>query len=115
MRVLINWVLDAVAILIAAYMLPGIHINDVLTAFLLAVVLGVINAIIRPVLFILTLPITILTLGLFTLVLNALLILLASVIVPGFTVDGFWWALLFGIILFIVNSLVHFLGGTKNF
>ena len=74
------------------------------------VVLGIINAFIKPVLIILTLPINILTLGLFTFVINALIIILTSGLVPGFKVNGFWWALLFSIVLSIVNSFLHQLG-----
>src|SRR5579884_1211422 len=104
MRLLINWIVDAAAIIIAAYLLPGVHINNFLTALIAAVVLGIINVLIKPVLLLLTLPITILTLGLFALVINGLLILLASAIVPGFHVDGFLWAVLFSIVLSIVNT-----------
>jgi putative membrane protein len=68
-----------------------------------ALILGLINAFIRPVLILLTLPLNILTLGLFTLVINALLILLAAAIVPGFSVQGFWWALLFGLVLAVIS------------
>lgn len=67
---------------------------------------GLINAIIRPILILLTLPLNILTLGLFTLVINALLIMLAAAIVPGFTVQGFWWALLFGLVLAVINYVL---------
>lgn len=105
MSILVNWLLSAIAIGITAYLLPGVHINGgVATLLVLSVVLGLINAILKPILKLLTLPITILTLGLFSLVINALLILLASSIVPDFMVDGFWWALLFSIVLSLVNG-----------
>lgn len=99
-----HWIVSAIAIAIAAYLLPGVTVTPV-GAIVLAVVLGVINIFIRPVLRLLTLPITILTLGLFSLVLNALLILLAAAIVPGFSVSGFWSALLFGILLALINGV----------
>lgn len=112
MGILVNWLLSAVAIGITAYLLPGVHINGgVVTILVLSVVLGLINAILKPILKLLTLPITILTLGLFSLVINALLILLASSIVPDFVVDGFWWALLFSIVLSLVNG---FFSGLKD-
>jgi putative membrane protein len=111
LALLLNWLVSAIAILIAGYLLPGIHIRGFVTALVLVVVLGLINAILKPILIILTLPVNILTLGLFTLVINALLILLASSIVPGFLVDGFWWALLFSIVLSLVNA---FLGSFKQ-
>jgi putative membrane protein len=107
MSILINWLVSALVILAAAYLLPGVHIAGFTTALVVAIVLGVINAFIKPVLIILTLPITILTLGLFTLVINALLILLTSKIVPGFVVDNFWWAILFSIVLSVIKAVVH--------
>ena len=90
-----------------AYILPGVHVANFTSAIVLALVLGIINAILKPILLILTLPITILTLGLFALVLNALLILLAASVVPGFSVDGFIWALVFGLVLSIANTVVN--------
>ena len=107
MSILINWLVSALAIIAAAYVLPGVEVPDFLTALVLAVVLGIINAIIKPILLILTLPITILTLGLFALVINAVLVLLADAIVPGFTVDGFWWALLFSFVLSLINWFLN--------
>ena len=106
MSILINWVINALAILAAAYLLPGVHVTSFVSALVAAVVLGVINAFIKPVLLILTLPINILTLGLFTFVINAVVILLAANLVPGFTVDGFWWALIFSIVLSVINSFL---------
>ncbi|MFH1186885.1 MAG: phage holin family protein [Candidatus Levyibacteriota bacterium] len=107
MKILINWIISSLAILATAYLLSGIQIADFLTAFVLAVVLGIINAVLKPIFVILTLPINILSLGLFTLIINASLILLAAKIVPGFYVDGFWWALLFSIVLSIINSFLN--------
>lgn len=107
MEILINWLISALAILVSAYILPGVHVSDFTAALVAAVVLGVINVIIKPIILLLTLPINILTLGLFTLVINAFTILLASSIVPGFRVDSFWWALIFSIVLSVVNSFLH--------
>ncbi len=107
MIVLINWFVSALAILVTAYLLPGVHIASFTSALVVAVVLGVINAFVKPILLVLTLPITILTLGLFTLVINAFVIILTSRLVPGFKVDGFWWALLFSIVLSIVNWFLN--------
>jgi len=107
MSVIINWIIQAIAILIAAYILPGVSVSGLVVALVLAVVLGAINAFVKPVLIVLTLPLTVLTLGLFLLVLNALLIMLASFIVPGFSVDGFWWALLFAIVVSLIGSTIH--------
>jgi putative membrane protein len=107
MRTIIHWLLSALAIALTAFILPGVSVSGLWTALIITVVLGLINIIIRPVLFILTLPINILTLGLFTFVINALLILLASKIVPGFQVTGFFPALFFAIVLSIVNPILH--------
>lgn len=108
MRLIFHWVLAALAIGIAAYLIPGVGVT-VLGAFVLAIVLGIIHTFIKPVITLLTLPITILTLGLFSLVVNALFVLLAALIVPGFTVTGFWSALLFVIVLSLVNAFFHLL------
>ena len=107
MGILINWIVSALAILAAAYLLPGVHVTSFIAALVAAVVLGIINAIIKPVLLILTLPINILTLGLFTFVINALVILLAANLVPGFSVDSFWWALIFSVVLSVISSFLH--------
>ncbi|MFA6271617.1 MAG: phage holin family protein [Patescibacteria group bacterium] len=103
MKMLIKWLLATVAIMIAAYLLPGVEVDGFFAALIGALVMGLINTFIRPVLVIFTLPINILTLGLFTLVINALLIILMTTIVPGFFVASFWWAMLFGVVLTIVN------------
>lgn len=107
MKILINLVLSAVAVFIASYILPGVHVASFTSALIAAVVLGVINAVLKPILLILTLPINILTLGLFTFVLNAVLIMVAAAIVPGFSVDGFIWALILSVVLTIINSVLH--------
>lgn len=106
MHIFISWFISAVAIAISAYLLPGILVGGIVPALVLAVVLGAINTFIRPILVILTLPLTIITLGLFALVLNTLLIMLAAAIVPGVDILGFWWALIFGIVLAIVHSFL---------
>ncbi len=97
--------LGGIAVLIAEFLLEGIHIDSFITGFILAAVIILINITLKPILIILTLPITLLTLGLFLLVINALMIMLADKIIPGFEVDGFWWAILFAIVLSIINSL----------
>lgn len=90
-----------------AYIMPGVHVADFTTALVVALILGIINAFLKPVLLILTLPINLVTLGLFTFILNALLILLVTKIVPGFSVDGFLTALIFGVVLSIANAFVN--------
>jgi putative membrane protein len=103
MQILANWLLSAIAILVTAYIVRGVRVDSFTTALVVAVVLGIVNAILKPILVLLTLPITILTLGLFMFVINALLILLVTQVVPGFKVDGFWTALIFSLILSLVN------------
>jgi len=106
MRILIKWLAMAASILAAAYFIPGVTVDGLKTALILAVVLGLINLIIKPILILVTLPVNLLTLGLFTFVINALLIMLASSIVKGFYIDGFLTALLFGIVLSIFNFIL---------
>ncbi len=103
MRFLFQWLVSGLGIVITAYLLPGVEVEGLFAALVTALILGLINAFIRPVLILFTLPLTILTLGLFTLVINALLVLLAAAVVPGFAVQGFWWALLFGLVLAVIN------------
>ncbi len=105
MHILIHWFVATCAIVITAYILPGVSVDNFFVAVVAAVVIGLINTFIRPVVLVLTLPINLVTLGLLTFVINALLIMLASAIVPGFYVANFWWALLFSIVLFLVNTL----------
>lgn len=102
MKIFLHWLIAAAAIGIAAYIIPGVTI-DPISALIAAVVLGALNLFIRPVLLILTLPITVITLGLFSLVINALLVLLAAYIVPGFSVASFWTAVLFAFVLAVIN------------
>ncbi|HOB90194.1 MAG TPA: phage holin family protein [Candidatus Colwellbacteria bacterium] len=110
MKTFINWVISAVAIIIAAYVLPGVNVDGFLAVLVLAVVLGAINAFIKPIILFLTFPINIVTLGLFTLVINAALVILASYIVPGFSVASFWWAMLFSIVLSFVTTVFSSFG-----
>jgi putative membrane protein len=108
MKTLGKIIVTALAVVIGAYILPGIHVEDsVITILIVAVVISLLNALVRPVLIVLTIPVTIFTLGLFLLVINAAIILLADWLVTGFTVDGFWWALLFSLILSVVNSIFN--------
>jgi putative membrane protein len=105
-RFLIHWLVIALALWVTAYVLPGVSVASTQALAIAAIVLGLVNALIRPVLTILTLPITILTLGLFYLVINGLTFLLASKLVPGFHVGGFWWAVLGALLVSIISSFV---------
>ncbi len=102
---IIRWFVNTVAVLIAAYLIPNISVANWWVAMWLVVLLGLINAIIKPILIILTLPINILTLGLFTWVINAGLVMFASSLIKGFDVGGFWSALGFSIILSLFSYL----------
>jgi putative membrane protein len=107
MKFLIKVLITAVNAFLLAYILPGISINNFLTAILVAFVLALLDAIVKPVLVLFTLPATIFTLGLFLFVINACIILLDDYFVKGFKVEGFWYALLFSVCLSFINSLVH--------
>lgn len=101
---LIHWLVSAIAILAAAYLIPGIEVT-LMGAFVLAIVLGFINLFIKPFISLLTLPLNILSLGIFSLIVNAGFVLLASLIVPGFSVQGFWNAFLFSIVVSLINAV----------
>lgn len=105
MKTILRWLILTLAIAVTAYILPGVSVDNVAAALVAAVVLALINTFLRPVLLLLTLPLSIITLGLFAIVLNTLLIMLADAMVPGFAISGFWWALLFSIIVALVNAL----------
>lgn len=106
MAFLTRLLITTLAALVASYLLSGVHINSIGTAFILALVLAFLNNIIKPVLIFLTLPITIVTLGLFLIIINILIIKWAADLVPGFRVDGWWTALLFSILVSIVTSVI---------
>ena len=107
MGLLLKWLIMAASIIIAAYFTPGVRVGSFFSALWVALFLGVVNVLVRPVLILITLPINILTLGLFTFVINAVLILLASSVIKGFEVAGFWWALLYSVVLSAVNYIIN--------
>lgn len=105
--VIANWVLSALALYIVTRIVPGITVDDFGSALIAALVIGLVNALVKPLFIILTLPATILTLGLFLLVINALMLMLASSFTPGFRVDGFGTALIGSILLSIITALLQ--------
>jgi putative membrane protein len=107
-RFLLTWLLTAVSLVITANLVPGFVVRNFVAALVAAVILGLVNAVIRPILVVLTLPITFVTLGLFLLVVNALMIWLAGTITPGFLVLGFIPALVGSIVLSIVATVLNF-------
>jgi putative membrane protein len=112
---LIRWVLGAAALLAVAYVYPGVHVASFFAAAVTALVLGLVNALVRPVLVILTLPVTILTLGLFLFVINALLFWFVAQVVKGFAVEGFVAALVGSILYSLITTAVSWLiAGAKK-
>ena len=108
--IVLRWAILTIAIVVTSYLLDGIHVTGFFSAFLAAAMLGILNAFFRPVLLILTLPINVLSLGLFTFVINALMLKMASGVISGFVVEGFWSAifgsLLISLVSFILNTFV---------
>ncbi|HNQ59442.1 MAG TPA: phage holin family protein [Bacteroidales bacterium] len=104
MRFFLKWIASAMAIAIIGWILPGIKVESFLTAFIVAGIIAFLNLVLKPILLFLSIPITIFTMGLFILVINAIIVIIASLLVPGFIVNSFGWALLFG----LLNSIIHF-------
>jgi putative membrane protein len=107
MNLLLRILITGGLVLLIAHFMPGVHVASFTTALIVAVVLGLLNIFIKPILVILTLPVTIVTLGLFLLVINAVIIILCTNIVGGFSVDSFWTALIFSIILSLLQSIMN--------
>ena len=105
MNIIFRLLLSGVAVMLTAYLLPGVTVQDYWAALLVAVLISLSNIFVKPVLILFTIPITVITFGLFLLVINALIILIVDYFVEGFRVDGFWWALAFSLILSVFNSL----------
>ncbi len=104
---LVRWLLLTISIIVTSYLVDGIHVASFFSAFFAAAVLGILNALFRPILIVITLPINILTLGLFTFVINALLLKMASGVVPGFYVQGFWSAVFGSLIISLVSWMLN--------
>ena len=110
MRLLLHWILSAIALIVVSHLVPGFHVNGLVPALIAAVVIGLLNATVGFFLKIVTLPFVIVTLGLFLLVVNGLMILLASAVVPGFHVTGFmpafWGALVLALLGMLIKAIV---------
>lgn len=104
---LIRWLVITLAILFASTILSGIHVASLTTAIIAAAILGIVNTFLRPVLLVLTLPLTLLTLGIFAFVLNAFMLLLVAYFVPGFEIDGFFWAFMGALIISVVSWIAN--------
>lgn len=105
MNTIFKILLTAISAYGLTYVLSGVQVNDLQSALIFAVVFGLINLIVKPIVKLFSLPITIITLGLFSLVINALMVLLADHFVDGINVDGFWWALIFSLALSLISSI----------
>ncbi len=112
-QIILKLLISGLAVFFTDWLLSGIDVTDFTNALLIAIVLAFLNTFLKPVLVLLTIPFTIFTLGLFLLAINAGIILLASKLIDGFFVDGFWWALLFSVILSITTSILEGLTKTK--
>ena len=114
MNLIIRLLITAVVAFFLTKILSGVHFEGFSTAIVFAIVLGVLNLIVKPILSILGLPLTIITLGLFSFVINAIVILIADYIIDGMVVDGFWWALIFSIALSLITSLLGGIAGSSD-
>ena len=114
MGFLIRLLVTALAAYFASWILPGVTLDSAATAIIVALVLAILNAIIKPILVILTIPITIVTLGLFLLVINIIIVQLADYLIDGFQVDGWLAALLFSLIVSVVSAILHAIAGKRD-
>jgi len=114
MHLIFRWVLNTLALFIVVTLVPGFYYRSVVTLALAALVLGLLNAVVRPILFLLTLPLTIVTLGLFLLVLNAIMLELTAMLVPGFRIESFWWAVVGALVLTVVSLVTNRIGAQKS-
>ncbi len=109
MKVIGYLITNAAAVIVSAYILTGVHVESFMHAVVVGVILGLANMVLKPLLIIFTLPVTILTLGLFTLVINGLIVLLVATIVPGFYVDNLMWGIIFSVVMSIVSSFFNWI------
>jgi len=114
MGIFVRWLVLTGSIIVTSYLMDGIHVSGPFSAFFAAAILGILNAFLRPILLLVTLPINILTLGLFTFVLNAMLLMMVSGVIPGFGVSGFWSAVLGSLLISLVSWLLTSLIGKQG-
>lgn len=117
MKVLVQIFISAIAVIIASYLLPGVHLlgdRPFVTALMLAIVLSFLNTFIKPLLIVFTIPLTVFTLGIFLLFINAIIIWIADQIIDSFRVDSLWWAILFSLILSLISSILEGIFGTRQ-
>jgi putative membrane protein len=109
MRMIVNWLLSALALLVVTYIVPGFHVSGIVAALIAAVVIGLLNATLGVFLKVITFPLTVVTLGIFWFVVNAIVLKLATAVVPGFNIIGFWPAFVGAIVLALINMLFRWL------
>lgn len=114
MNFLIKLVLTAISAMIAAYLLPGVEVDRFTSALILAAILALLNVTLKPILIVITIPITVVTLGVFLLVINTLIILIAESVIGGFEIANFWWALGFSLLLSMLTSIFNGMAGLNN-
>ena len=114
MKFILKLFVSALAVIVSSYFLKGVRVDTPLIALIVAAVLSFLNAIVKPIIVLFTIPITIVSLGMFLIVINAIIILLADYLVDGFHVNGFWWALLFSFILSLVTSMFESIADEYN-
>ncbi|HJW93753.1 MAG TPA: phage holin family protein [Thermoanaerobaculia bacterium] len=114
MGLIVRWLLNTLALFIVVTLVPGFHYRTIATLAIAAAVLGLLNAIVRPILFVLTLPLTIVTLGLFLIVLNAIMLEITAWFVPGFRIDGFFWAVIGAIVLGLISLVTSRIGESRK-
>lgn len=104
MKFIISILFTAAVVMVLGHLLPGVHVTNFWTAVVVALVLALLNAVLKPILIVLTFPITVITFGLFLFVINAIIIIICDKFIGGFAVDNFWWALLFSILASVATS-----------
>lgn len=107
MNLIVRLIISTLAVLVASYLLPGVDVDSFISAVIVAVVLGCLNILVKPILILFSLPAVIFTFGLFIIVINTLIILMADTLIDGFHVNGFWWALLFSVVMWLVSSILN--------
>jgi putative membrane protein len=110
MYLLLRWLLNTVALFVVVKIVPGFHCDSLVTLAIAALILGLLNAVVRPILFVLTFPLTVVTLGLFLIVLNAIMLELTAWLVPGFGIDSFLWACVGAIVLGLISLITNRIG-----
>ena len=107
MKLVLNLLINGFGVFVADYFLAGVKIDSFFTAIVVSIGLGIVNTFIKPIVLLMTLPFNIVTLGLFTFIINGLMVILVSTFIPGFAVDNFGWAMLFSLVLWAVNFVLH--------